>query len=127
MVEPTGSLDERNDVTEIRRKIERAENTGDVDASGAHPAADVAMLPASGPRHMGIEAVVELRRTHFETYDMAVEFTIDEIEIVDGLAVERGTDPATLDPTDGSDPETVAAHISTRMHATRMDIGRSSD
>lgn len=104
MEEATGSLDDRNGIKDIRREIERAENAGDADAFGNHLADDVAMLPASGPRRDGVEAVIAFHRDHFETYDIDVEFTIDEITILGDLAVERGTYAATLTPTDGSEP-----------------------
>lgn len=105
MGEATDSSDDRDKIRKIRREIELAENTGDADAFGEYLADEVAMLPASGPRHAGVDEVVEFHRTHFETYDIDVEFSIEELTLLGDLAVEHGTYTASLVPTDGSEPQ----------------------
>lgn len=91
-------------IRQIRRDIEQAENAGDAAVFGRHLAEDAAMLPDSGPHHEGVEEIVEYHRNHFETYDIDVEFTIDEISTLGDLAVEQGTYSATLVPTEGREP-----------------------
>lgn len=94
----------KNAIRRIRQDIERAENSGDADAFAEHLAEDVAMLPSSGPRRDGIDEVVAFHRDHFDTYDINVEFSIEEITVLGDLAVERGRYSATLVPSDGGDP-----------------------
>lgn len=91
----------KDEIKRIWRDIERAEQAGYPDAFSELLADDVAMLPASGPRRDGIDEVVEFHRDHFNTYDIDVAFSIDEITVLGNLAVERGTYEATLVPTDG--------------------------
>lgn len=91
-------------IRRIRRDIERAENSGDADAFAEHLADDVAMLPSSGPRRDGIDEVVAFHRDHFETYDIDVEFSIEEITVLGDLAVEQGSYSATLVPKDVGEP-----------------------
>lgn len=94
----------KDEIKRIRRHIERAEQAGDADAFAEHLADDVVMLPASGPRRDGIDEVVAFHREHFNTYDIDVAFSVDEITVLGDLGVERGTYEATLIPTDGSKP-----------------------
>lgn len=100
----TDGTDPTDQIRQIRRDIERAENAGDADAFGAHLADDVAMLPAQGPQRTGVEDVVEFHRDHFGTYDIDVTFSIDDVTALGDLAVERGTYSATLVPADGGEP-----------------------
>lgn len=96
---------ESAEIRRIRREIERAENEGDADAFGTHFADNVVQLPVEMPTATGAEAVVEFHRELYNTYDIDIEFTIDDITILGDLAVEHGTYTATLTPTDGDDPE----------------------
>lgn len=98
------STDDKEAIRKIRREIEQAENAGDAEAFGDHLADEVAMLPTSGPRHKGVGDVVAFHRNHFDTYDIDVEFAIDDISVLGDLAVELGTYAATLVPADGSEP-----------------------
>lgn len=98
------AANDRVEIQKIRQDIETAENAGDVAAFGEHLADEVAMLPASGPRHAGIDDVVAFHRDHFDTYDIDVSFSIDTITILGDLAVEHGTYTATLSPVDGGEP-----------------------
>lgn len=49
----------------------------------------------------GRSDVVAFHRDHFATYDIEVEFSIEEISVLGDLAVERGTYSATFVRTDG--------------------------
>lgn len=95
---------DRNQIEQIRRDVEQAENEGDADAFAQHLADGVAMLPTSGPRRVGVDEVVAFHRDHFNAYDINVAFSIEDITVLGDLAVERGTYEATLIPTDGSEP-----------------------
>lgn len=94
----------RDQIREIRRDIEQSEITGDAELLGRHLADEVVMMPANGPRLAGAREVTDFHREHFETYDIDVAFTIDEVTVLGDLAVERGTYKATLVPTGGGDP-----------------------
>lgn len=94
---------ERDEIRRIRRTIERAENAGDVDAFTQQLADEVAMLPASGPRRMGIAEVAAFHRDHLDKYDIDVSFSIEDITVLGYLAIEHGTYEATLAPTDGTE------------------------
>lgn len=103
MANDDGAVD-REEIWEIRRAIERAENAGDAAAFSDYLDKNVEMLPASGPHRVGRDAVIEFHRDHFETYDIDVTFSIDAITVVGDLAVEHGTYTGTLSPTDGGEP-----------------------
>ena len=79
-------------IQQVRRDIERAEKEQDEELLGKHLAEIVAMTPTNGPRISGARSVVEYHRDLFQDWgEMDVEFTIEEISICGGLAVERGT------------------------------------
>lgn len=84
-----GATDE---IARIREDVERAVNELDIRGLETHFADDVAMLPEDQPRIAGAEAVLEYHRDIYETVtEMDIEFSIEDISIVGGLAVEEGT------------------------------------
>lgn len=79
-------------IARIREDVERAVNELDIRRLENHFADDVAMIPVDESRIAGAEAVVEYHRDLYETViEMDIEFSIENITIVGGLAVEEGT------------------------------------
>lgn len=92
-------------IEEIRRGIERAEIDKDADALGRYLAPDVAMCPAGGPVVSGVDAVVDHHRRLYETWgDVDIAFTIDEVDALGGIAVERGRYEYAITPVNGGEP-----------------------
>lgn len=85
-------IDAVEQIRQIRRDIERAEGEQDSELLGEHFDEGVTMSPTNGPHISGARSVVEYHRDLFKDWgEMNVEFTIEEISICGGLAVERGT------------------------------------
>lgn len=92
------------EIRQIRRDVERAENEQDGVLLGKHFADDVVMTPTEGPQIVGSNAVVEYHRDLYEDWgEMDVEFSIEEITILGGLAVEMGSYEFTMRPPDEDD------------------------
>lgn len=79
-------------IRRIRQQVEEAERAMDAAAFAALFAEDVAMLPVDGEPVHGADAVEEFHRVLYDRFDeIDIRFTIEEIRVLGGLAVEHGT------------------------------------
>lgn len=79
-------------IKRIREEVEQAVNELNVEHLGNHFADDVAMIPEDGPRIVGVDAVKDFHRDLYGTViEMDIEFTIENITVIGGVAVEEGT------------------------------------
>lgn len=66
-------------------------NELDVERLGNHSADDIAMLPEDEPRIAGADAVENYHRDlHGTVIEMDIEFSIGNITVIGGVAVEEG-------------------------------------
>lgn len=79
-------------IRRLRREVEDAENERDAAAFAALFTDDVAMLPVDGEPVHGASAVEAFHRDLYDSVDgMEVHFSIEDVRILGGLAVEHGT------------------------------------
>lgn len=84
-------------VKRIREEVERAVNEVDVERLANHFADDVAMIPEDEPRIAGADAVEAYHRDLYGTVsEMAIEFSIKNITVIGGVAIEEGTYQQTM-------------------------------
>lgn len=92
-----GSDDAAEQIKRLRRDVELAVNDLDVERLGNHFAEDVAMMPEERPRVAGADAVEEYHRDLYGTViEMDIEFAIENITVIGGVAVEEGTYQQTM-------------------------------
>lgn len=93
-------------IRQIRRDIERVENEQDGTLLGKHLAKDVVMSLTDGPHITGDNSAVEYQLDILEDLEeIDVEFSIEEITIIGGIAVERGSYELTMTPPDDDEPQ----------------------
>lgn len=96
-------------IRQIRRAVEKAERELDAQALGNLFADNVAMMPQSGPRVWGAAEVVAFHRDLYDGYErFDVDFSIEDITVLGGLAMEKGSYTAELVPKGGGETENVA-------------------
>jgi uncharacterized protein (TIGR02246 family) len=95
-------------IRQIREAVEKAEREMDAEAFGHLFAKNVAMMPRGGPTVRGSEDVIAFHRDLYDGYErFDVDFSIEDITVLGGLAMEKGSYTAELVPKSGGEPENV--------------------
>lgn len=96
-------------IRRIRTAVEKAERQLDAEALGNLFADNVAMMPQDGPRIGGSKDVVAFHQDLYDGYErFDVDFSIEDITVLGGIAMERGSYKAELVPMGGGEPENVS-------------------
>lgn len=91
-------------ITQIRRAFERAENAGDPSVIDEHCADDVVAVPPGQPPAVGKEAGRQALEDLFAAFEVDVEYTSEEVVVGEKLAFDRLTVTETYIPKDGGEP-----------------------
>lgn len=91
-------------INEIRREWERAENQGDPSIIDRYAAADVVAMPPGNPPIVGADASKNFLREWFSRFDVEVEYTSEEIVVSGDLAFDHGTAFQRMVPKGEGDP-----------------------
>jgi uncharacterized protein (TIGR02246 family) len=92
--EPGSSAAAAADVVAIRAllaEVERTFNTGDLEAAMAVFTDDAVIIGQGSPDIAGAQTIREMYAGMMEAFDIDAALTTEEIEVVGGLAYERGT------------------------------------
>lgn len=91
-------------ISQIRREWERAENEGDPSIIDRHAADDVIAMPPGRPPVVGAEAGKKGLRKWFNRFDVNIKYTSNEVLVSGDLALDRMTSSSRLVPKGGGDP-----------------------
>ena len=91
-------------IENLINQVEKAFNEGDLDAFMAIIDDEVKMLPPNAPTVSGIETVRSIYRTEFDSFDLNLTITIEEIHACGDLAFSRDGWKGSLNPKDSSEP-----------------------
>lgn len=95
-------------IARLREAFISTANSGDLDAWMALNTEDIAFLPPDEPIVKGQAAVRQwMDETYFTPYDVKLDFSFDEEEILGTTAILSGPFTQTLTPKDGSAPVAV--------------------
>jgi len=101
------AVDVEADVEAIQSLIDecsRTWNEGDYEGFMAIIDDEVKMLPPNAPTVSGIETARSIYRTEFDSYDLNLTITIEEIHACGDFAFSRDNWKGSLNPKDGSKP-----------------------
>jgi uncharacterized protein (TIGR02246 family) len=102
---------EMKKIQQIRAAVEKAERELDADALGNLFAENVAMMPQGGPRIWGAKDVVAFHRDFYDAYErFDIDFSIEEIVVQGGMAMEKGSYTAELVPKGAGEVENASGH-----------------
>jgi len=97
------------EIRRIRRAVEEAEIDLDSGAFGELLADDVAMMPVNGPELKGSKKVISYHRDLYAGLDVLdIAFSIEDITVLGGIAVEKGAYKARLVPKGDGDPQDIS-------------------
>lgn len=91
-------------ITQIRRDIERAENAGDPSFIDEHCTDDVVAISPGHRPAVGKEASKNSLEELFAAFDVEVEYSSEEVVVGEELAFDRLTAQETHIPKDGGEP-----------------------
>lgn len=104
MVDNETSTDAVEQINQIRREFERAENAGDSSVVDEHCTDDVVAMPPGQPPAAGRDAAKQALEALFAAFDVKVEYTSEEVVVGEELAFDRLTAHETHTPRDGGEP-----------------------
>lgn len=90
-------------IAQIRREFERAENAGDSSVVDRHCAEDIVAIPPGQPPAIGKAAAREALEALFAAFDVEVEYTSEEVVVGGDLAFDRLRATETHIPKDGGE------------------------
>ena len=88
----------------IRQEFAAAENAGDADAMYRHLASDIVVMAPNVPPLRGAEVTPARLRSHFDLFDVDVQYRSEEIVIAGDWAFDRGTGREIITPKKGGAP-----------------------
>lgn len=91
-------------INQIRRDFEAAENAGDSSVIDRHCTEDVVAMPPGQPPAFGKEAAKQALEGLFAAFDVEVEYTSEEVIVGEELAFNRLTATETHIPKEGGEP-----------------------
>lgn len=104
MTDSSGHGDAVEQITQIRQAFERAENAGDSSVIDEHCTEDVVAIPPGQPPAIGRDAAKQALEGLFAAFDVAVEYSSEEIVVEENLAFDRLTATETHTPKQGGEP-----------------------
>lgn len=98
------SADAVEQIGEIRRAFERAENAGDASVVDEHCADDVVAMPPGGSPTVGKAASKQALEDLFDAVNVDVDYTSEEVVVGEDFAFDRLRVSETHVPKDGGEP-----------------------
>lgn len=99
--QPTDDSADSSAIDRARQDTEAAENAGSVERMRVHFADDIVMMGPNMPAVSGAANVAEAMRGFFDTFDVQIQYSSEEIVIAGDWAFDRGTYRHTLTPKQG--------------------------
>jgi|GEM_PF-1832466 len=78
-------------ISRIRQETEDAENRGSAEEMSKHFASDIIILGPNMPAVSGFDDATDAMRGFLETFDLKINYSSEETQILDGWAFDRGT------------------------------------
>lgn len=104
MADCEDSNDAVEQINQIRREFERAENMGDSSIVEECCADDIVVISPGHPPAVGKEAAKQALEDLFAAFDVEVEYTSEDVVVGEELAFDRLTASETHIPKDGGEP-----------------------